>query len=377
MNQAVSKSHGEASVASRLARYTAAAGLGSFAFGNAAYATITTVDAPEFLTKSLVGNPNEPAPIEDAYYPGNYPFRSIGWATEGFGYQYGGTYGVTTAWGIDLDGNNTGDVNFFRGGNYGGYLICNSTKVGYAYGFVYGSGQVTLLSNDTDNPDEDGLPSTSSTKMKLQGFNAGEVIGDGNDNNLGSYSGMMRGSGRPGDWDGVPDNTDNLYATGNPGTPSYVGFKITGLSTGTGSGYGWIEVVVREGTHDGLTSPKPITAYSHPEIQILRWAFTDDDSPIAAGDDGTVSLVGDLNGDGFVGLDDLDIVLGNWNQNVTPGNPLEGDPTGDGYVGLEDLDQILNNWNAGTPPVAAVPEPSAMMLLAAGAGATALRRKHR
>ncbi|MEZ6192944.1 MAG: hypothetical protein R3C45_16855 [Phycisphaerales bacterium] len=29
-------------------------------------------------------------------------------------------------------------------------------------------------------------------------------------------------------------------------------------------------------------------------------------------------LVGDLDGDGFVGITDLNIVLGNWNQNVTP-----------------------------------------------------------
>ena len=79
----------------------------------------------------------------------------------------------------------------------------------------------------------------------------------------------------------------------------------------------------------------------------------------------TGSLVGDLNGDGFVGLDDLDIVLGNWNQNVTTGDLLAGDPSGDGFVGLDDLDIILNNWNAGTPPVnnANIPEPGAASIL--------------
>ena len=61
-------------------------------------------------------------------------------------------------------------------------------------------------------------------------------------------------------------------------------------------------------------------------------------------------LEGDLNGDGFVGLDDLDIVLANWNQNVTAGDMSLGDISGDGFVGLDDLDVILNNWNAGTPP---------------------------
>ena len=61
------------------------------------------------------------------------------------------------------------------------------------------------------------------------------------------------------------------------------------------------------------------------------------------------AIDGDLNGDGFVGLDDLDLVLGNWNQNVTPGDKLSGDPSGDGFVGLDDLDIVLGNWNAGTP----------------------------
>ncbi len=76
-------------------------------------------------------------------------------------------------------------------------------------------------------------------------------------------------------------------------------------------------------------------------------------------------LVGDLNGDGFVGIDDLNLVLGNWNQNVTPGDPLQGDPSGDGFVGIDDLNQILGNWNAGTPPTAgaAVPEPATLALL--------------
>ncbi len=76
-------------------------------------------------------------------------------------------------------------------------------------------------------------------------------------------------------------------------------------------------------------------------------------------------LEGDLNDDGFVGLDDLDIVLGAWNQNVPPADPA-ADPSGDGFVGLDDLDIVLNNWNAGTPPVAAVPEPMTGGMLLVG-----------
>ncbi|MEZ6193894.1 MAG: matrixin family metalloprotease [Phycisphaerales bacterium] len=72
------------------------------------------------------------------------------------------------------------------------------------------------------------------------------------------------------------------------------------------------------------------------------------------------SLDGDLNDDGFVGITDLNIVLGNWNQYVSSGDPLMGDPSGDGYVGIDDLNTVLGNWNNGTPPGQAslsVPEP--------------------
>ena len=42
--------------------------------------------------------------------------------------------------------------------------------------------------------------------------------------------------------------------------------------------------------------------------------------------------MGDLDANGFVGISDLNIVLGNWNQNVTPGDFLSGDPSADGFV---------------------------------------------
>jgi hypothetical protein len=59
---------------------------------------------------------------------------------------------------------------------------------------------------------------------------------------------------------------------------------------------------------------------------------------------------GDLNRDGFVGINDLNTVLGVWNQNVTPGDPRAGDPSGDGFVGIEDLGHVLGSWNFGTTP---------------------------
>ncbi len=87
------------------------------------------------------------------------------------------------------------------------------------------------------------------------------------------------------------------------------------------------------------------------------------------------ALVGDLDGDGFVGINDLNLVLSNWNMSVPPGDPL-ADPSGDNFIGIDDLNTVLGNWNAGTPPGgAAVPEPGMLALLGMGAVA-GLRRRH-
>jgi formylglycine-generating enzyme required for sulfatase activity len=88
------------------------------------------------------------------------------------------------------------------------------------------------------------------------------------------------------------------------------------------------------------------------------------------------AIIGDLDGDGFVGITDLNLVLGNWNQNVPPANPL-ADPSGDGFIGIDDLNAVLGNWNAGTPPPASspVPEPASVALLTVGAPLLLRRRK--
>ena len=86
------------------------------------------------------------------------------------------------------------------------------------------------------------------------------------------------------------------------------------------------------------------------------------DNPLVTSDS-VGGLEGDLDGNGFVGVDDLNIVLVNWNQNVPPAN-AEADPSGDGFVGVDDLNIVLVNWNNGTPPAATtVPEPASMGVL--------------
>ena len=90
-------------------------------------------------------------------------------------------------------------------------------------------------------------------------------------------------------------------------------------------------------------------------------------------------IPGDIDGDGFVGLSDLDILLSYWNQNVPKGDISKGDLAGigDGFVGLSDLNVILNNWNTSRPPAdgsTVVPEPVTFVLFLGSAGVICCRR---
>ncbi len=92
-------------------------------------------------------------------------------------------------------------------------------------------------------------------------------------------------------------------------------------------------------------------------------------------------IPGDLNNDNWVGIEDLNIVLGEWNNTVPPGDPRAdvagGDnpllPFGgpDGFVGIVDLNVVLTDWNTFMPPVgdvsAAVPEPGTLVVFTIGA----------
>ena len=60
----------------------------------------------------------------------------------------------------------------------------------------------------------------------------------------------------------------------------------------------------------------------------------------------TTALPGDLNSDGTVNSDDLNIIRAFWGQNVPAGSLLQGDPTGDGTVNSDDLDIVRANWGA-------------------------------
>ncbi|XAM00292.1 autotransporter-associated beta strand repeat-containing protein [Phycisphaeraceae bacterium D3-23] len=73
---------------------------------------------------------------------------------------------------------------------------------------------------------------------------------------------------------------------------------------------------------------------------------------------------GDLNGDGFVGVEDLDIILAHWGDTVVNGTLALGDADGSGVVGQGDLAVVQANF--GTSPGVNVPEPGTLALLALG-----------
>ena len=70
-------------------------------------------------------------------------------------------------------------------------------------------------------------------------------------------------------------------------------------------------------------------------------------------------------------------MLLHWNENAGFRQDQEADITGDGFVGLDDLNFMLTNWNQVTPPMAlssTVPEPASVTVLALLGFACAARR---
>ena len=75
------------------------------------------------------------------------------------------------------------------------------------------------------------------------------------------------------------------------------------------------------------------------------------------------TVPGDFDGDGFVGLSDLNILGANFNT-MGGATLATGDADGDGNVTLADLNILGANWNPA--PAVAVPEPSSFAVIALG-----------
>ena len=83
-------------------------------------------------------------------------------------------------------------------------------------------------------------------------------------------------------------------------------------------------------------------------------------------------LPGEVDGDGWVGADDLVHILTSWG--LAGMGRAQGDCTGDGFVGADDYVAVLTNWATGTPPQP-VPEPANLGMLLFGGLALLRRRK--
>jgi hypothetical protein len=80
-----------------------------------------------------------------------------------------------------------------------------------------------------------------------------------------------------------------------------------------------------------------------------------------------VYLPGDANRDGTVNGADLNVVLSNYNGSFTGDAWTSGDFDGNGTVNGADLNVVLSNYNQSSFAGAAVPEPSGLILVMAGA----------
>lgn len=194
----------------------------------------------------------------------------------------------------------------------------------------------------------------------------------------------------------------NFTLAGESAAPA--GFALD-TTSGTGTLHKHISFQVRNGggsqaedglylasftlTMDGLEESDPFfllfnAAYVRDEFGEIVYngarPVTNDDARLAAIDwisqtfFDTGTLTGDLDGDGFVGVSDLDLLLANWGDSVPAGSLIDGDASGDGLVGQPDLQIVLDAWGDGTPPSGAVPEPGSLGMLLGAAGLFLTRR---
>ncbi len=348
----------------QLMAYSAAAGLGAYAVTPNAQALVFVQDLNLDLEWSVAANPNPPN----------------GAAGDDFNYI---NWDAGLSFDLQTSANPNGYDHFINAGKFGvqvspwcdsaNYPGCRGDTPGFAgvSSFVFSSQSVLDPDNAANLDPSDPFYTTewANNTYYVVGFGP-EVTIDGTQKTVGVinydyYTGFLTMLGSF----GVGDNDASTHVVQG----GFVAFSFEGTD---GTHYGWVQV-------GRQTGPSTFTTAKFHSYAIE----TEPDTPIST------PIVGDLNFDGFVGLDDLDIVLTHWNQNVDHGDWMSGDIAGfiqpdnsgrasgmsggDGFVGLDDLDAVLNNWNTGTPPTsnALVPEPASLILLAGGYGALGLRRR--
>ncbi len=146
------------------------------------------------------------------------------------------------------------------------------------------------------------------------------------------------------------------------GSADFLGETTLTIADGTTAENAWIQHQITDVVPLGAVEARAAFVF-HQSGSMGGSVYVDNVSLVAT----TPIIPGDINGDGFVGLLDLDLILGTWNATIDPSAAV--DLNNDGFVGLDDLDIVLTNWNAGTPPsgLSNIPEPSSVFAIALAA----------
>lgn len=92
---------------------------------------------------------------------------------------------------------------------------------------------------------------------------------------------------------------------------------------------------------------------------LLSWSIRYEDQSVIA----YANVTGDANGDHIVGVEDLDLLLAQWDTPVAAGDSTLGDLDGDGWVGQSDLDLVIAGWGVDLQLEPSVPEPGSLIML--------------
>ena len=161
--------------------------------------------------------------------------------------------------------------------------------------------------------------------------------------------------------------------------PSGYWYQVPGTDHYTGEPADWFDVTAWTGNYTTFDAAYAASAAGQ-AVYVAQVTFQNPtDSPIDIPDMPRLTnspavvlqrgLPGDANCDGKVDINDLTIVLANYNATGATGP--QGDFNGDGKVDINDLTIVLAHYNetlgaVGPASLSAVPEPSAMLLTAAG-----------
>ncbi len=310
----------------------------------------------DWFVTAIKAHPDDPNPIQDT---GNRLYVNNGDGTFHDGTDAAGVRDVGWGWGTSFfDYDNDGDLDLIATNGWGDFHSDDPTTLWQNNGGVFTD--VSTASGITDNAQGRGL-------LTLDYDNDGDldvfIV-----NNAGQPILYQNNGGNSSDWlrvttEGTVSNRDGIGAriTVDPDS-TVAGDEMIREIDGGSNFLSMSEMTAHFGLGLAAGTVDTVTIRWPSGIQQMFFNVAANTELLAV----EAYLAGDLNGDGFVGIDDLNIVLGAWNTNVTPGYHVWGDPSGDGFVGIDDLNEVLGNWNAGTPPptfASNIPEPGTAALL--------------